>query len=441
MSKRLVSVHKKVQAFPADRKDGLTRAWTRIRQVGSMKKTNAKTVAVFGLPIANVTMTEAVECIERCIASGRVNQIATANLDFARNARKDGFLHQIICDCEMVLPDGAPMLWAARLFGSPLKQRVTGVDLIPELARLSAERGFGIFLLGATDQNAEIAAQVLEKKHPGVRIVGRFSPDEASLRDMDDGAILERLREAKPDILLVAFGNPKQEIWIHRNRARLDVPVAIGIGGSLDMIAGKVRRAPKFVQWMQMEWMFRMLQEPRRLLPRYARDLVALLRHLPIELVANWRQEGEVGGWPMEAAQEGDAYILRMPEIVTGEVCASVILQTNLAMLKSKWLVVDMSTTARVEADGLGCLLEARRMAMTSGLSFWLTAVSPSVRRVLEASSLLGMFRMAMTPGEAVRLAQLGAPEGGDRGQLLHMVVDTSKHVKAQAAAKKRASA
>ena len=405
-----------------------------------MSKNNAKTVAVFGLPIANVTMAEAVARIARSVESGRLHQVATANLDFARNARRDGFLHQIICDCDMVLPDGAPMLWASRLFGSPLKQRVTGVDLIPELAKLSAERGFGIFLLGSSEANAQAAAEALEQLHPGVKIVGRYSPEITSLRDMDDNEILHRVRQARPQILLVAFGNPKQEIWIHRNRHRLDVPVAIGIGGSLDMIAGSLKRAPRWIQKIQLEWLFRMLQEPRRLLPRYAGDLIALLRHLPVELAASWMQTGQVSEWPMEVAQEGDAYVLRMPEIVTGEVCASVILQANLAILKGRALVIDMSMTSRVEADGLGCMLEARRMVLAANLSFWLSAVAPNVRRVLEASSLVGLFRIAATPVEAIRLAAQGAAEGGDRGQLLHMVPQYAR-TKSQASREKRASA
>ena len=103
------------------------------------------TVALFGLPITNVTMREAISRVEEAIHSGRTHQIATANLDFARHSLRNVKLQQVICECSMVLPDGAPMLWASRLFGKPLKERVTGVDMIPELARLSAERGYGIF--------------------------------------------------------------------------------------------------------------------------------------------------------------------------------------------------------------------------------------------------------------------------------------------------------
>ena len=111
------------------------------------------TIALFGLPIANVSMTQAIARIEESILSGQTHQIATANLDFARNSLRDHFIQRIICDCSMVLPDGAPLVWASHLLGSPLQQRVTGVDLIPELAKLSAEKGYGIFLLGSSEQS------------------------------------------------------------------------------------------------------------------------------------------------------------------------------------------------------------------------------------------------------------------------------------------------
>ena len=240
-----------------------------------MRNKTPGTVALFGLPITNVTMAQAVARVEEHILSGGTHQIATANLDFARNSLRDQYLQRIICDCSMVLPDGAPMLWASTLFGTPLKERVTGVDLIPELAKLSAARGYGIYLLGSSEDSSRRAVASLETRYPGVRIVGRICPEVAPLHEMDSERLLRDIEAANPSILLVAFGNPKQEIWIHRYRNRLKVPVAIGIGGALDMIGGSLKRAPKWIQRMQLEWLFRMAQEPFRLLPRYARDAAA----------------------------------------------------------------------------------------------------------------------------------------------------------------------
>ncbi len=374
-----------------------------------MMPNTLRTVGLFGLPISDVTMAEAVDHIAEAIETRSSYQIATANLDFARNARKDAFLHQVICDCNMVLPDGAPMLWAARLFRKPLKERVTGVDLVPELARLSAERGYTIFLLGSEGASASRAIAELEAQHPGVRIVGRYHPEKQSLERMDDEEMLRRIHEAKPDILLVAFGNPKQELWIDRNRERLMVPVAIGIGGSLDMIGGTLRRAPKFIQKMQLEWAFRMLQEPGRLFPRYAGDFRALMRHLPIEFMAMWSQPKAAGVWPMDVSFEEGVRVVHMASVLSGAACGSVMAEIRAAIHLGQRVVLDMTLTTRLEADGVGCLLEARRTMIAAHLPLWMGNVSEPVRKVLFAGGLVQHLRLAPTVLDAVRLS--GMPE------------------------------
>ena len=362
-----------------------------------------ETVALFGLPITNVTMAQAVERIEEHILSGNTHQVATANLDFARNSLKDPYLQRVICDCSMVLPDGAPMLWASSMFGKPLQERVTGVDLIPELARLSAEKGYSIFLLGSSDASSRLAAEILEKRFPGVRIVGRCCPDVAPLHEMDNEEILRQIEKAQPDILLVAMGNPKQEIWIHRHRERLTVPVAIGIGGALDMIAGSLKRAPVWIQKAQMEWFFRMLQEPRRLFPRYFNDAKALLVHLPLGLAASKLQPGERRSGRLKVDIHGTVRLIATPAKLSGDVSGWLAREARLAANAGQTLVVDMSATVRAEADGLGGLLEARRILLAANLWIWLTGMSNPVRRVLQFSAMSDLFRIAATSAEAIQ--------------------------------------
>ena len=372
-----------------------------------MSYERASTVALFGLPITNVTMDEAIGRIEEAIVSGETHQIATANLDFARNSLRDAYLQKVICDCSMVLPDGMPMIWASRLFGKPLSERVTGVDLIPELARLSAQRGYGIFLLGSDEKNTAAASAILEEQHPGVQIVGRYSPPVSTLKDMNDAEILRRIREAKPQILLVAFGNPKQEIWIYRNRHHLGVPVAIGIGGALEMIAGSLKRAPRWVQAVQMEWLFRMAQEPMRLFPRYARDAAALARHLPMVLAVSRMQPVEPETGRLKVVIEGRVRVVSTPVMLSGEHCSKLVEEAKQASAAGEALVVDMSSTTRVEADGLGCLLQARRVILAAGAQVWLAGMSNPVRRVLQFSAMADLFRLAMTVSDAVRFAAM----------------------------------
>ena len=363
----------------------------------------AKTVALFGLPITNVTMAEAVARVEDCILSGHTHQIATANLDFARNALKSEYLQRIICDCSMVLPDGAPMLWASSLLKTPLKQRVTGVDLVPELARLSAQKGYRLFFLGSSEESSAAAAQVLEQRYPGVQIVGRYSPPVAALHEMNNEDILRRINAARPDILLVAFGNPKQEIWIHRHRDRLDACVAIGIGGALNMIAGSLKRAPAWVQSLQCEWLYRMAQEPRRLLPRYFHDATALVKHLPLGLAVNRLQPGERRHGSLRVEVQGSVRLVKTPARLSGEASVWLALEAREAVAAGQCLVFDLADTVRVEADGLGGLLEARRIILAGGRTIWLAAMSNPVRRVLQFSAMADLFRIAATTGEAIR--------------------------------------
>ena len=385
----------------------------------------SETVALFGMPITNVSMDQAISRVEGFILSGKTHQIATANLDFARNSLRDPYLQRIICECSMVLPDGAPMLWASSMFGSRLQQRVTGCDLIPELARLSQERGYGIYLLGSSEASASAAATVLQERFPGVRIVGRHSPEHKPLHKMDHEEMIQRINEANPAIVLVSFGNPKQEIWIHSYKDRLVPSVLIGVGGALDLIGGRLRRAPRWMQMFHCEWIFRMLQEPMRLIPRYAGDLKALFSHLPLGVAANRMQ-------PFERRQRGSEVNLRLgvrvfatPGKLGNRAAALLVEEAKVAARAGESLVVDMGATIRIEAEGVGGLLEARRLMLNAGLWIWLTAMSNPVRRVLQYSAVADLFRIARTPAAAIQFTR--AAQSGLRQDVYNAAASDSR--------------
>ena len=354
----------------------------------------SRVVAIFGLPISNVNMDRAVATIDSRILSGGHYQIATANLDFVRNARKDPALHRVICDCSMVLPDGFPLLMAARFLGRPLMERVTGVDLTPELAKLSAAKGYGIFLLGSTDENAQAAMRAMSESYPGVKFVGQYAPPPAALGEMDDDEIVRRIHEAKPEILLVAFGNPKQEFWIHKNLERLQVPVAIGIGGTLEMIAGAKKRAPRVLQALHMEWAFRLLLEPLRLLPRYAKDLWALAKYFPGEIVANRLQWRQAQGGAIHVDMQPNHRVATIRGAFTGHLCGMVRDMTTEAVRHGCDVTLDLAEVTSVEADGLGCLLDLRRGLEGSNQNLYIVGVSNTVLRVVDAASLRGLLNL-----------------------------------------------
>jgi N-acetylglucosaminyldiphosphoundecaprenol N-acetyl-beta-D-mannosaminyltransferase len=357
-----------------------------------MVRKNSRVVAILGLPICNVSMKQAIASIDGRIRSGCCYQIATANLDFVRNARRDPELHKVICDCAMVLPDGYPLVLVSRLLGRPLQGRLTGADLTPELAKLSAAKGYRIFLLGSSEENARKATEILLEQHPGAQFVGQYSPPPAPLAEMDNEEIVRRVHEARPDILLVAFGNPKQELWIHRNRERLQVPVSIGIGGTLEMIAGAKRRAPVLMRQLGMEWVWRMLQEPKRLAPRYFHDLVALARYLPVEMFASWAQSSRRSSGSLRIGQHEGHCVIAVQNALTDELCGRLRDLVSDAIAANQDVTIDLSGATRIGADGVGTLLDIRRSLMSHDLKLYLLGGNDSIQRLLNAGSLGFMF-------------------------------------------------
>lgn len=214
----------------------------------------------------------AVAQIDAFVESGVPHQIVTANVDFLRIAREDARFRDLINSSDLVVPDGMPLLWSSRLLGDPLPERVTGVELIAECARLSAAKGHRIFLLGAASGVAEAAATALRQRYPGAQIVATYAPPMYAVTAAEEEKIVSLVREMQPDILFVAFGAPKQDLWIRKNMHRLGVPVCMGVGGAFDFLAGRVRRAPRWMQNRGLEWLYRVIQEPTRLWKRYFVD-------------------------------------------------------------------------------------------------------------------------------------------------------------------------
>jgi N-acetylglucosaminyldiphosphoundecaprenol N-acetyl-beta-D-mannosaminyltransferase len=228
--------------------------------------------AILDIPVHDVTMSETLDWIDRFIAAGGPHQICTVNPEFIMTAQHDAEFKQILNQAALNVPDGVGVLWAARRLGWRLRERVGGSDLVGQIAQRAAATGWKIFLLGAAEGVAEQAADKLRAKHPAINIVGALAGSPSIEREIE---IADRIRSAAPDILLVAYGAPKQDKWIARNLDRTGAPVAIGIGGSLDHIVGKQKRAPLWLQRLGLEWLYRLIREPWRwrrqlALPRFA---------------------------------------------------------------------------------------------------------------------------------------------------------------------------
>jgi len=241
---------------------------------------DARERVVFGnVRVDRVDLPGAVRRMRTFLASPQTHQVATVNLDFVALAGRRPDFRSALDQADLAVADGMPLVWLSKLGGSPLPERVAGVELVDEACRLVAERRGGVFLLGAEAPSAQAAAREIRRRHPGIRIVGVHSPPFRALSAAEDAEIVGLIQSAAPDLLLVAFGAPRQDLWIHAHRAELAVPIAIGVGCVLDLLAGELARAPRWMRRTGLEWAFRLAQEPRRLWRRYLlQDLPTLAR-------------------------------------------------------------------------------------------------------------------------------------------------------------------
>ena len=237
-------------------------------------------VNVLGVPVDDVTMSETLDRVSELVESGRdsglSHQVTTVNVDFVVNAASNPELMNILQNAALSLPDGMPIVWASRLLGTRVRERVAGADLVSKLAERASAEGFRMYLFGSAPGVATRAATRLTEKFPTAQIVADSGPAVGPDGSMDP-AFVERIAAARPDIVCVALGNPKQEFWISRYAELIGAPVCIGVGGTLDLIVGEKRRAPMWMQRTGLEWIFRAAQEPRRLVGRYLADIASFV--------------------------------------------------------------------------------------------------------------------------------------------------------------------
>lgn len=227
-------------------------------------------VDLLGVGVDSVTMDGALEAMDRLIRERKPSYLVTPNVDVLVQLQKDRDFKRIYEGASLVVPDGVPLLWAARFLGTPLGEKVSGSDLFVRFCERAAAKGHRLYLMGAMPGVAAKAAEVLTVRYPGLKIVGTHSPSfgfEKNEAECDE--IVRRIVEAAPDVLFIGLGSPKQEKWTDRYLARLGVPVTVGVGISFDYVAGTVRRAPRWMQGAGLEWAWRLAMEPRRLWKRY----------------------------------------------------------------------------------------------------------------------------------------------------------------------------
>jgi len=248
------------------------------------------------MSICNLTYEDLCACMAARMAERQPGFIVTPNVDHVCRFHRDPAFRASYESACLVLPDGMPILWSARLFGQPLREKLSGSDMVPRLTAWAAERGHSVYYLGAADGVADEAARRLRERHPSLRVAGTYSPPVGFEKDpAQNDEVLRRLHEARPDLCFVALGSPKQEIWLHQNYEKAGVPVMIGVGAALDFVAGRVRRAPVWMQKAGAEWFWRLCQEPRRLGRRYLVDDTYFALLVCRELLRKRRRPGPLG--------------------------------------------------------------------------------------------------------------------------------------------------
>lgn len=246
---------------------------------------------LFGITVDNLTMGEAVAEIERLIGTGGPSLVFTPNTHHVTLLASRPDFRAAYAAADLVLPDSTPLIWSARLFGCRLRERVAGADIPAAFCETAARKGYRVFFLGAAPGVADQAAKLLTWKNPGLRVSGVCSPPMGFERDQgQDEEVVREIRAARPDVLFVALGSPKGEVWAWEHKAAAGVPVTICCGAALDFISGNKKRAPRWVQKLGLEWFYRLLHEPRRLWKRYILGNAHFVLLLARELLKNGRR-------------------------------------------------------------------------------------------------------------------------------------------------------
>lgn len=237
--------------------------------------------------VNDLTLDETVAEVEKIVERGVPTQHIVVNASKINLMRDDPELAGIVNSCPLVNADGASIVWAARVLGVPLRERVTGIDLFLRLVELAPEKGWGVYLFGAREDVVRKVKSVLEERCPGIRIAGYRS---GYFTEVDEPAIVADMIASGADLMFVAFSSPKKEYWVHRYLDRIGIPFVMGVGGSFDVVAGVTGRAPRWMRDHGLEWFYRFIREPGRLWKRY---IVGNARFVALVLKYRFMKKGE----------------------------------------------------------------------------------------------------------------------------------------------------
>ncbi len=358
---------------------------------------------LLGLPFHVTDMARTLRDCEAAADLADPRYIVTPNVDFVAQAHENAELRHILFFAYRVICDGMPLVWLSRWFKAPLPERVAGSDLVHHLFELADRKKYRVFFFGSDEKTFGIAREALERDYPGMTIAGFISPPLAKIEDWDNNAYTRQIQEARPHLLLVCLGCPKQELWIARYHREMRVPLSLGVGASLDFIAGKQTRAPRWMQKSGLEWFWRLSTDPKRLVRRYVRDFYYLAKVSYLQ----WRfsrrrpqhEHAQVQilekGEPPESA--GDYQQI----VWTGSLERSRLEDFAEPQTLDRHILLECSAIAFLDSSGLGKIAGLARKARDAGVGFGLLTPSHTVRNLVLAMRLEQQLPAFQTVEEA----------------------------------------
>ncbi|MCF7787298.1 MAG: WecB/TagA/CpsF family glycosyltransferase [Prosthecobacter sp.] len=376
-------------------------------------------LSILGVPFDNVTTSQTLETISGMIASREPHFIATANVDFTALAMYDQDLRRILIDAHLVVCDGLPLVWASRWLGNALPERIAGSDLVPKLLAIAEEKNWSVYFLGGQKDVAAKAVHMVQERHPKLKIAGVMSPPFTPMHEMDHATICADIHTANPDLLFVSFGGPKQEKWIAMNYQRAGAPVTIGFGATIDFLTGHMQREPLWMQKIGLEWLYRLLQEPRRLFKRHATDFVIF----GLTIVKQWWLTH--GGRRTTPATPRIPAPVKAPDIQLSSVaehfCPERLDAAEVRLIEQGWMnslegpeegiILDCGGAQFIDSTGLGLLMRMQKRCRQSGKHLVLSTISPALLKLLQMTRLNSIFTQAASREEALnKILNASAP-------------------------------
>ena len=401
-----------------------------------------------GISVDNLSMQETVNRITQLVKDYKVDKraklVATLNVDFIVNAVGYFFsrpthpeLLDILRTADIVTADGFPIVLLSKIMGAPLRERVTGADLVPALAERASRDGLSIYLLGGLAGSAAAAAEKLSTDYPGLKIAGTSSPmvhvtgDELEDYYQDDAKIVDQINASGADILFIGFGNPKQEQWFNRNRENLSIPVSIGIGGTFEFISGKVKRAPEKIQRLNLEWLYRISQDPGRLWRRYVTGIFKLgILTLPIiitrlrELLTPARvRKAKRLNWNTLWGSKSDVVgTVQLPGYVSAPTLKNLVRDVKRQSRKQRMLIIDFSRVYHIELAAYMSFMELGALFNDQHVEGIILGLKPAVRSRLESGRIMDACQRNTLDFSSLELpsARLPTPEMQCRSYVLN---------------------